>query len=267
MADTRKLIQAARALHRRLEPGLTRLLLGAGRRLKLPVIAARSPELARDLPREWTRTLWQNELWRGNSWYGMPILQWPTDLLMLQELVAELRPRVIVETGTYRGGSAVFFASLLHLFGIEEGHVISVDVHVAPEVAAAVARHPLGGRITIVEGSSIAPETLHRVTDLVGDEKNVLVFLDSDHTYRHVLEELRAYQGFVPPGGSLCAFDTIMKDLWDLPLAELSWKDDNPHRAVLDFLAENGSFEIDRTRNRLAVGFAPDGYLKRIRLP
>jgi len=116
MADTRKTTQALRALHRRLEPGLTRLLLGIGRRLKLPVISARSPELASDLPREWTRTLWQNELWRGNQWHGMPILQWPTDLLILQELVGELRPRVIVETGTYRGGSAVFFASLLQLF-------------------------------------------------------------------------------------------------------------------------------------------------------
>jgi len=265
MADTRRLTQAARWLHRRLEPGLTRLLLGAGRRLKLPVISARSPELARDLPLEWTRTLWQNELWRGNHWFGMPILQWPTDLLILQELVGELRPRVIVETGTYRGGSAVFFASLLHLFGIEDGRVVSVDVHIAPEVADAIARHPLGGRITLVEGSSTAPATLRRVEEIVGGEENVLVFLDSDHTYQHVLDELRAYQKLVPAGGYLCAFDTIMKDLWDLPLAEPSWRDDNPHRAVLDFLAESGDFRIDPRRNRLAVGFAPDGFLKRFR--
>jgi cephalosporin hydroxylase len=266
MPDTRKLVQAARAAHRRLEPGLTRLLLGAGRLLKLPVIPARSPELTRDLPREWTRALWQNELWRGNRWHGMPILQWPTDLLILQELIGELRPRVIVETGTYRGGSAVFFASMLQLFGIEDGRVISVDVHLAPEVREAVARHPLGGRITLVEGSSIDPATVRRVEELAGDEANVFVFLDSDHSYHHVLEELRAYQRFVPVGGSLCAFDTIMKDLWDLPLAETSWKDDNPHRAVLDFVAETeGAFAIDAHRNRLAVGFAPDGYLRRMR--
>jgi|SRR6185369_10246666 len=266
MADTRRTTQALRALHRRLEPGLTRLLLGLGRRLKLPVISARSPELARDLPREWTRALWQNELWRGNQWHGMPILQWPTDLLILQELIGELRPRVIVETGTYRGGSAVFFASLLQLFGIEDGRVISVDIHIAREVAEALGRHPLGGRITLVEGSSTAPETVRRVEELVAGETNVFVFLDSDHTYRHVRDELAAYQKLVPAGGYLCAFDTIMKDLWDLPLAETSWRDDNPHRAVLDFLAESGgAFEIDRTRNRLAVGFAPDGYLKRLR--
>lgn len=239
------------------------MLLGVGRRLRLPVISTQAPELARDLPREWTRMLWQNELWRGNTWHGMPILQWPTDLLILQELVAEQRPRVIVETGTYRGGSAVFFASLLHLFGIE-GRVISVDIHLAPEVADSVARHPLGGRITLVEGSAIAPETVRKVEELVGDEKNVFVFLDSDHSYAHVLAELRAYRRFVPVGGSLCAFDTIMKDLWDLPLGEPSWREDNPHRAVLDFIQEDPAFEIDRHRNRLAVGFAPDGYLRRV---
>lgn len=265
MADTRTLTRLARTLHRRFEPPLTGLLLGLGRRLRLPLVSTRSPELASDLPREWTRMLWQNELWRGNHWAGMPILQWPTDLLILQELVWEQKPRVIVETGTYRGGSAVFFASLLHLLGMEDGRVISVDIHLAPEVADSVARHPLGRRITLVEGSAIAPATLRRVEELVGDETNVLVFLDSDHSYAHVLAELRAYRRFVPPGGYLCAFDTIMKDLWDLPLAAPSWREDNPHRAVLDFVAEDPAFEIDRHRNRLAVGFAPDGFLRRVR--
>lgn len=264
MADTRALTRLARALHRRLAPPLTGALLGVGRRLRLPVVSTRDPELARDLPREWTRMLWQNELWRGNSWCGMPILQWPTDLLILQELVGEQKPRVIVETGTYRGGSAVFFASLLQMFGID-GRVVSVDVHLAPEVAASVARHPLGGRIHLVQGSAIAPETVRRVEELVGGEPNVLVFLDSDHTYAHVLAELRAYRRFVPVGGALCAFDTIMKDLWDLPLGEPSWREDNPHRAVLDFVAEDPAFEIDRGRNRLSVGFAPDGFLRRVR--
>jgi cephalosporin hydroxylase len=132
-------------------------------------------------------------------------------------------------------------------------------------VAESIARHPLGGCITLVKGSSTAPGTVRRVEELAAGEENVFVFLDSNHTYRHVRDELRAYQKLVPVGGYLCAFDTIMKDLWDLPLAETSWRDDNPHRAVLDFLAETNSFEIDRTRNRLAVGFAPDGYLKRLR--
>jgi cephalosporin hydroxylase len=80
-----------------------------------------------------------------------------------------------------------------------------------------------------------------------------------------VLAELRAYRRFVPVGGALCAFDTIMKDLWDLPLGERSWREDNPHRAVLDFVAEDPAFEIDRRRNRLSVGFAPDGFLRRVR--
>ena len=258
---TRKLV---RTLHARIEPGLSALVAAMSRRLKLSLVSTRSPELTRDLALQWTRMLWQNQLWRTNRWYGVPILQWPTDLLILQELMHDLRPRVIIETGTFQGGSALFFASLLKLFDIA-GRVVSVDLHLSREVIDAVARHPLGDRVTLIAGSATSPEALRRVEEVVGGERNVLVFLDSDHSYRHVLDELRAYQKFVPPGGYLCAFDTIMKDLHDLPLGEPGWREDNPHRAVLDFLRENRDFEIDHDKNRLGVGFAPDGFLKRIR--
>ncbi|HEX6864066.1 MAG TPA: CmcI family methyltransferase [Thermoanaerobaculia bacterium] len=259
----RPLRRLARTLHGWVEPGLSALLAGVSRRLKLSLVSTRSQE--QDAALAWTRLLWQNQLWRSNRWYGVPLLQWPTDLLVLQELVYDLRPKVIVETGTFHGGGAVFFASLLKLFDIEGGRVVSVDIHLSSGVAETVARHPLGNRITLVEASSTSPEALRRVEEIVAGETNVLVFLDSDHSYRHVLDELRAYQKFVPVGGYLCAFDTIMKDLHDLPLGEPSWKDDNPHRAVLDFLAENRDFEIDREKNRLRVGFAPDGFLRRVR--
>src|SRR5512140_3179516 len=103
MPDTKALVRFARAVHRRVSPPCSRGLLAVARALKLPVVAAGAA--TDDLALAWTRTLWQGELWRGNSWLGMPILQWPTDLLVLQELVLEQLPRVIVETGTYRGGS------------------------------------------------------------------------------------------------------------------------------------------------------------------
>lgn len=259
----RPLRRLARALHGWVEPGLSALLAGVSRRLKLSLVSTRSQE--QDAALAWTRLLWQNQLWRSNRWYGVPLLQWPTDLLVLQELVHDLRPKVIVETGTFHGGGAIFFASLLKLFDIEGGRVVSVDIHLSPGVAETVAKHPLGNRITLIEASSTSPEALRRVEEIVDGERNVLVFLDSDHSYHHVLDELRAYQKLVPVGGYLCAFDTIMKDLHDLPLGEPSWKDDNPHRAVLDFLAENRNFEIDREKNRLRVGFAPDGFLRRVR--
>jgi hypothetical protein len=108
-------------------------------------------------------------------------------------------------------------------------------------------------------------ESIRFFTDMFQHDGSVLGILDSDHTYAHVLAELRAYRRLVPVGGFLCAFDTIMKDLWDLPLGERSWREDNPHRAVLDFVAEDPSFEIDHRRNRLSVGFAPDGFLRRVR--
>jgi cephalosporin hydroxylase len=259
----RRLRTLARTLHGWVEPGLSALLAGVSRRLKLSLVPTRS--LEQDAALQWTRILWQNQLWRTNRWYGVPLLQWPTDLLVLQELIYDLKPRVIIETGTFQGGGAVFFASLLKMFDIEDGRVVSVDLHLLPSAAETVAKHPLRDRITLIEASSTSEEALRRVEEIVAGEKNVLVFLDSDHSYRHVLDELRAYRKFVPVGGYLCAFDTIMKDLHDLPLGEPSWKEDNPHRAVLDFLAEDPDFEIDREKNRLRVGFAPDGFLRRIR--
>lgn len=262
MPDTNPITRLARAVHRRVAPTCSRALLTAASALKLPVVAAGSRR--DDVALEWTRTLWQAELWRGNHWLGLPILQWPTDLLVLQELIVEQAPRVIIETGTYRGGSAIFFASMLELAGTADGLVISVDAHHPAAVCRAIREHRLGSRVRLIEGDAVAPETVAAVRALVGDETRALVFLDSDHSYRHVLAELQLYHPFVPVGGFLCAFDTVMKDLWDLPLGERKWQTDNPHRAVREFVAANRSFEVDTTRNRLRVSFAPDGFLRRI---
>jgi cephalosporin hydroxylase len=262
MPDTNPVTRLARALHHHLAPGCSRALLAAARALKLPIVAAGAG--ADDLALEWTRTLWQTELWRGNHWLGMPILQWPTDLLVLQELIVEQAPRVILETGTYRGGSAIFFASMLELAGIGDGLVISIDAHHPASVRHAIREHRLGSRVRLIEGDAVAPETVAAAGALMGDEQRVLVFLDSDHSYRHVASELSHYQRFVPVGGYLCVFDTIMRDLWDLPLAERRWQTDNPHRAVREFVAANRNFEVDATRNRLRVSFAPDGFLRRM---
>jgi len=262
MPDTNPITRLARTLHHRAAPGFSRALLAAARVLRLPVVAAGTR--VDDLALEWTRALWQAELWRGNHWLGMPILQWPTDLLVLQELVMEQAPRVILETGTYRGGSAVFFASMLELAGVDGGRVISIDARHPASVRREIQEHRLGSRIQLIEGDAVAPETAAVARALVGDEPGVMVFLDSDHSYGHVRAELEIYHRFVPVGGYLCAFDTIMKDLWDLPLGEPRWQTDNPHRAVRDFLAAHPTFEVDARRNRLRVSFAPEGFLRRI---
>ncbi len=222
-----------------------------------------SKDNEKDLALEWTRTLWKSSLWRTITWLGIPIYQWPTDLHILQELVYKLKPKFIIETGTCLGGSAIFFASLLRLLDID-GKVISVELQLSEGTKQNIRAHPLGRYVVLIQGSSTSSDTVNQVRQIVGDEKNVLVFFDSDHSYSHVLNELRVYQEFVPVGGYICAFDTICKDLAVLPGMEYM-KDDNPHRAVLEFLKENGCFEIDESMNRLKVGFAPDGFLKRVK--
>jgi cephalosporin hydroxylase len=217
----------------------------------------------RDLARQWTRAAWQAELYVGNTWLGFPILQWPSDMLVLQQIVFEQRPRVIVESGTHRGGSAVYYASLLWLLG--GGKVVSVDLKIPNQVRRAIAASPFADMIALVQGDSKSPEVVRRVGEAIGDEGNVLVALDSDHSRAHVLAELRAYGGFVPVGGYLIAMDTICHDLWDLPRGSPQWKDDNPLRAVEDFLREHPEFEVDQARERLLVTFSPGGFLRRAR--
>jgi len=221
---------------------------------------------AADVADDWIRALFQAKLWRGNRWLGVPILQWPTDLFVLQEILFRERPLVVVETGTNRGGSAVFFASMLALVHGDPraGRVITVDREMPREVVDDLARHPQGGdRILCLEGDSVRPDVVGRVRDAVEGESRVLVFLDSDHAYAHVRAELRAYAPLVPPGGSLLVFDTVCRMLADLPGVPDSWAQDNPLRAVEEFLAEEPDFERNREGEKLLVTFAPGGFLRR----
>jgi cephalosporin hydroxylase len=215
----------------------------------------------RELARQWTRGAWQRNLWQGNTWLGFPILQWPTDMMVVQEIIFQQRPRIIVETGTHRGGSTVYYASLLRLIG--DGRVVSVDVEIPDAVRAAIAASPLADRIVLVQGDSKAPEVVARVRDVAAGESNVLVVLDSDHSRAHVLAELRAYCDLAPVGGYLIAMDTICSDLWDLPNGVRAWQDDNALRAVEDFLREHPEFEVDRSCEKFLVTFSPGGFLRR----
>lgn len=230
-------------------------LLAAGSRL--------DDQTLRELARQWTRAAWQRELWQSNTWLGFPILQWPTDVVVMQQIIFDQRPRVIVETGTHRGGSAVYYASLLRLLG--GGRVVSVDIEIPDQVRQAIAGSPLGDMITLVRGDSKAPQVVTEVRRLVGEESNVLVMLDSNHSRAHVLAELRSYRGFIPVGGYLVAMDTICHDLWDLPHGAPEWREDNPLLAVKDFLREHPEFEADRSREQFLVTYAPGGFLRRLR--
>jgi cephalosporin hydroxylase len=207
--------------------------------------------------------MWDVELWKNVSWLGFPIQQWPTDMVVLQEIVFAERPKVIIETGSNCGGSAVFFASLLQLLG--GGKVISIDIHPIPEeFRKRIDDLPFADSIHFVEGDSAAENTLAHVRKLVGDETAVFVLLDSDHGYEHVKREIAAYAGFVPDGGSFVVGDTICRELSTLPGRE-AWADDNPRRAADEFLSRTEKFVRESRYEKLKVTFFPGGFLRRVK--
>jgi cephalosporin hydroxylase len=192
---------------------------------------------------------------------GRPVIQLPEDLLMVQELIHKVQPQVIIETGLAHGGSSVFYASLLEVLG--KGRVISIDIEIRPHNRKAIEAHPLKKRITLIERSSLAPETLEEVRKLVSPNEKVMVVLDSNHTKEHVRKELELYGPFVTSGSYIVAADGIMEDLIDVPGGKAEWARDNPKAAVLEFLAAHPEFELDSEPARLGVTYWPDGYLRR----
>jgi cephalosporin hydroxylase len=198
------------------------------------------------------------------SWLERPVIQFPPDVLAMQELIWRLRPARIVETGIAHGGSLVLSASILELIG-GEGRVIGVDVDIREHNRRAIESHPLAHRIQLVPGSSVDGAVVADVRDRVGAASPVLVVLDSMHTHDHVLRELRAYAPLVTPGSYLVVFDTVIEDLPEDAYPDRPWgRGNNPKTAVHAFLADDDRFELDREiEARLLFTAAPDGFLRR----
>jgi cephalosporin hydroxylase len=189
---------------------------------------------------EWIRLGYSLSYYHTFSWFGLPILQLPEDLIRLQEVIFQLKPRVIVETGVYQGGSMLFYASLLEAMG--EGRVIGVDQRIPPSVREAIESNPLAARISLVEAGSTEPSTLERLRAAIGAAAPVMVMLDSDHSRTHVAAELEAYAPLVTKGSWLVVADGYVKDVWDLPRAEKEWKTDNPFEAAREFASRHPEF-------------------------
>ena len=185
----------------------------------------------------------------GSHWLGTKTVKLPLDMWIYQEILTELRPRLVVETGTYHGGSAHYLASILDLLG--GGRVVTIDVQRLPGRP----EHP---RIDYLLGSSVDPAIVERVGALAAAGGPVLVVLDSDHARDHVLAELRAYADLVTPGSYLIVEDTNVNGHPVLP----HWGP-GPTEAVAEFLAERADFAVDRTRERLLLTMNPGGYLRR----
>lgn len=213
------------------------------------------------LSREWVRVGWACNYYFTLNWFGRPILQLPEDLIRLQEVVYDIQPDVILECGIYHGGSMLFHATLCEAIG--KGRVIGIDKHIAPDTRAAITSHRLGHRIEMIEGDSVARETVAQVRGGIRSNESVLVILDSNHTKEHVTGELLAYAPLVTPGSCIIAADGVMRDLTDVPGGDASWFWDNPAAAAQEFLRDHPEFELRPTRGPRNLTYWPDAWLWR----
>ena len=205
------------------------------------------------------------------SWLGRPIIQYPQDVVAMQEIIWQVQPDLIIETGIAHGGSLIFSASMLELIaicnGVEGGAVLGIDIEIRPHNRKAIEEHPMYKRICMIEGSSIAPEVIAQVKEKAKGKKRILVCLDSNHTHAHVLAELEAYAPLVAVGSYCVVFDTLIEDMPadmfpDRPLG----RGNNPKTAVWEYLKIHPEFEIDKSiQHKLLITVALDGYLKRVR--
>jgi cephalosporin hydroxylase len=211
---------------------------------------------------------------------GRPIIQYPQDMVAMQELIWAIRPDLIIETGIAHGGSLIMSAAMLSLLDycdcVEKGEVLNpaepkrkvlgIDVDIRQHNRKAIEDHPMSHRISMLEGSSVSDEIVQRVTEFASDYERVLVCLDSNHTHEHVLAELNAYAPLVSVGSYCVVFDTIVEDLPSSFFPDRPWgPGNNPKTAVYQFLAAHSEFVIDKSMDsKLLISVAPDGYLRRI---
>jgi cephalosporin hydroxylase len=200
------------------------------------------------------------------SWLGRPIIQSPQDIVALQEIIWEVKPDLIIETGIAHGGSLMFWASMLEAIG-GDGRVVGIDIEIREHNRRSIEDHPMFKRIELIEGSSISDEVAQKVRQIAAGRAKIMVVLDSDHTHRHVKKELEIYSPLVSVGSYLIAFDTFIEDLPPDFFPDRAYNvGNNPKTAVAEFLETNDDFEVDKSiENKLLVTQAPGGYLKRIK--
>ena len=214
------------------------------------------------------------------SWLGRPIIQYPQDIIAMQELIWSIRPDLIVETGIAHGGSLIMSASMLALLDMTDAikagekldpktssrKVLGIDIDIRAHNRTAIEAHPMASRIQMIQGSSIAQEIIDQVHAVAANYSRVLVCLDSNHTHDHVLAELEAYAPLTTVGSYCVVFDTIIEDMPAGSFPDRPWdKGNNPKTAVWEYLKTHPEFEIDRgIQNKLLITVAPDGYLLRV---
>lgn len=212
---------------------------------------------------------------------GRPIIQTPMDMIAIQELIWQIRPDLIIETGIAHGGSLIMSASMLAMLDMCDAieskttlkpvmsnrKVLGIDIDIRAHNKEAIEKHPMNSRIQMIEGSSISPQIVEKVQEEAKNYKNILVFLDSNHSHEHVFAELKAYTPLITIGSYCVVFDTFVDDLPEDAFADRPWgPGNNPKTAVNEFLKTHNEFKIDKSiEDKLLITNAPNGYLKRIK--
>ncbi len=214
------------------------------------------------------------------DWLGRPIIQYPQDMVAIQEIIWSIRPTLIIETGIAHGGSLILSASMLALLdyceAIESGtsidpsnskrKVVGIDIEIREHNRSAIECHPMGSKIEMIEGSSTDQRVINQVAEISKNHNSVLVLLDSNHTHEHVLGELNAYAKLVSVGSYCVVFDTFVEDMPAGYFPDRPWdKGNSPRTAVVEFLKSHSEFVVDESiQNKLLITVAPGGFLKRI---
>jgi cephalosporin hydroxylase len=204
------------------------------------------------------------------EWMGRPIIQYPQDIVAMQEIIFSVKPDLIIETGIAHGGSLILYASLLELNaacgGPAEASILGVDIDIRTHNKEAIEAHPMSKRIEMIQGSSIATEIVDAVKAKAQGKQRIMVVLDSNHTHEHVLAELEAYAPLVTKGSYCVVFDTVVEDMPKGSFPDRPWDvGNNPKTAVWEYLKSHDEFEIDKhIQHKLLITVAPDGFLKRI---
>jgi cephalosporin hydroxylase len=218
---------------------------------------------AQALSRVWMRETAPLKYSYNFRWMGRPVIQYPQDMIAMQEILWEVRPDIVVETGIAHGGSLVYYASILELIG--SGSVLGIDVDIRPHNREAIEAHPMARRIRMIQGSSVDPAVVAQARE-AAQGKRALVVLDSNHTHEHVLAELEAYAPLVSTGSYCVVMDTVVEDMPKSQFPDRPWgPGDNPKTAVWKYLETHQEFAIDTSiQHKLLVTVAPDGYLRRV---
>jgi cephalosporin hydroxylase len=233
----------------------------------------------RSLSQRWLEASMRKKYVYNFDWLGRPIIQYPQDMWAVQELIWTVKPDLVIETGIAHGGSLILSASILAMLdyceAMEKGtsldpratkrRVIGIDIDIREHNRIAIEAHPLAPMLTLIEGSSIAPETVAKVKDAAKGYQRVMVFLDSMHTHAHVLEELKAYAPMTSKGSYCVVFDSFVEDMPADLFPDRPWSPgDNPKTALHEYLKTHPEFVIDKSiEGKLLVSVCADGFLKR----